>query len=257
MDRRCRFELQPASSTSVDRVVRVIERVKINGFRCLRDVDFTPRLTRNILVGPNASGKSTVLDAIGLALTGRLNGRPAAEVLNPFWFNLNVVSDFFAERKAGETVAPPTIKIELFLKDTDELQRLVGVHHSLADSTSRPGIILEVVPNPEFTDELERQLADGMLLPTEYYMTSWRHFGDGELYGKPKALSTATIDARTVRSFAGIDFHMKQILDEHLSAEDKAQIAVDFRTVKLDMEKRHLSEINESLSDGDFTLGPE
>ncbi len=235
----------------------MIERVRIKGFRCLRDVDFKPRPTRNILVGPNASGKSTVLDAIGLALTGRLNGRPAAEALNPFWFNLEVVRDFFAKRKIGEALAPPTIKIELFLKDRDELQRLVGVHHSLADSTSQPGISFEVVPNPEFKDELEQQIDGGELLPTEYYMTIWRHFGDGLLYGRPKAISTAIIDGRTIRSLAGIDFHMKQILDEHLSAEDKAQIAVDFRTVKLGMEKQHLSEINESLRKDDFTLGPE
>lgn len=235
----------------------MIERVRINGFRCLRDVDFKPRPTRNILVGPNASGKSTVLDAIGLALTGRLNGRPAAEALNPFWFNLGIVRDFFAGRKAGEAVAPPTIKIELFLKDQDELQRLVGVHHSLGDSSSHPGITFEVFPNPEFVNELEQQLVDGELLPTEYYMTSWRNFGDGPLYARPKAISTAIIDGRTIRSFAGIDFHMKQILDEHLSAEDKAQIAVDFRTVKLEMEKKHLSEINDSLATDDFTLGPE
>jgi hypothetical protein len=237
----------------------------------LRDVDFEPRPLRNILVGPNASGKSTMLDAIGLALTGRLNGRPAAEALNPFWFNLNVVNDFFAQRRAGETVPLPTITIEIFLKDSDELQRLVGAHHSLANSTSQPGIIFEVVPNSDFADELEGHLtrsdqdpadeseprpAGGELLPTEYYLTSWRHFGDGVLYGKPKAISTATIDGQTIRTFAGVDFHMKQILDEHLGAEDKAKMAVDFRTMKHDMEKKHLSEINESLNEDNLTLGP-
>ncbi|GAF46483.1 AAA family ATPase [Rhodococcus wratislaviensis] len=77
----------------------------------------------NILVGENEAGKSTLLEAIGLALTGRVNGRAAAEELNPFWFNQENVGEFFRDRQSGKPVAPPEIRIEIFLEDREEFQR--------------------------------------------------------------------------------------------------------------------------------------
>jgi len=83
------------------------------------------------MVGENESGKSTLLEALGLALTGRINGRPAAEELNPFWFTRTVASEFFKQRAQGNPVALPEIAIEVFLADRDEFQRnLYGAHNS-------------------------------------------------------------------------------------------------------------------------------
>ena len=49
----------------------------------------------NIIVGNNDAGKSTLLEAISLVLNGRLNGRWIGDELNPYWFNTEVVRDFF------------------------------------------------------------------------------------------------------------------------------------------------------------------
>jgi putative ATP-dependent endonuclease of OLD family len=57
----------------------MIERVVIRGYRCFKLLDFEPNARLNIVVGDNAAGKSTLLEAIGLALTGRSNGRWAGE----------------------------------------------------------------------------------------------------------------------------------------------------------------------------------
>ena len=70
----------------------------------------------NIVVGDNESGKSTLLEAIALALTGRINERqPASEELNPFWFHRHSVLDFFANHGTDNASAPPEILIELYL----------------------------------------------------------------------------------------------------------------------------------------------
>jgi putative ATP-dependent endonuclease of the OLD family len=52
-------------------------------------------------VGANESGKSTFMDAVALALTGRINGRSVSEELNPHWFNSDVVAKYVQERKSG------------------------------------------------------------------------------------------------------------------------------------------------------------
>jgi predicted ATP-dependent endonuclease of OLD family len=49
----------------------VIERVRVVGYRKFRELNFEPHQRLNILVGDNDAGKSTLLEAITLALTGQ------------------------------------------------------------------------------------------------------------------------------------------------------------------------------------------
>ena len=53
-----------------------IQRVVIENYRCLKKADVTFNPQMNVIVGKNECGKSTLLEAIHLALTGQLNGRP-------------------------------------------------------------------------------------------------------------------------------------------------------------------------------------
>ena len=62
----------------------MIEKIRIAGYRKFRDITLRPHPNFNIMVGENEAGKSTLLEALGLALTGRLNGRPAVDELNPY-----------------------------------------------------------------------------------------------------------------------------------------------------------------------------
>ena len=57
----------------------VITRVQIRGYRRFQDFTFKPEAGTNIIVGGNEAGKSTLLEAMTLALTGRVNGVRAAE----------------------------------------------------------------------------------------------------------------------------------------------------------------------------------
>ncbi len=61
-----------------------VTRVIIKNYRCLGSVDVQLNKGMNIIVGDNEAGKSTFLEAIHLALTGLLYGRPAAYELAPF-----------------------------------------------------------------------------------------------------------------------------------------------------------------------------
>ena len=100
----------------------MITRIIISGYRCFKHLDFVPQPTINLIVGANEAGKSTLLEAIELGLTGRINGRWATEELNPFWFHRPSALAYFAQR-AGKTIALPEISIELYLSpQIDALQ---------------------------------------------------------------------------------------------------------------------------------------
>ena len=59
-----------------------IERVIVKNYRALRSADITLDPELNVIVGDNESGKSTLLEAINLALRCQLNRRPAAYELH-------------------------------------------------------------------------------------------------------------------------------------------------------------------------------
>ncbi|MCF2571113.1 ATP-dependent nuclease [Brevibacterium sp. UCMA 11754] len=227
----------------------MIEKVRIRGYRIFRDETFFPQAKLNILVGDNESGKSSLLEAIGLALTGRVNGRRAAEELNPYWFNSKLVAEFFEARAAGDPVAPPTIDIEVFLENRDEFARhLLGAHNSDMPVHESAGVRMRIEPDADYAEEMEQHLESGsVILPVEYYSVDWRTFKDGVLTKRPKELTTAIIDSRTIRSNNGVDWHLRHILSDHLKPEDKAQVSLAFRTVKEEMTRQHLASVNEGM----------
>ncbi len=66
-----------------------------------------PNAGTNIVVGDNESGKSSLLEAVSLALTGRINGRWAQDELNPYWFNATAVTNYFASLSTEVPLLPP------------------------------------------------------------------------------------------------------------------------------------------------------
>lgn len=227
----------------------MIEKVRIRGYRKFRDLTFEPHPKFNILVGENESGKSTLLEAIGLALTGRVNGRPASEELNPFWFNQDNVGAFFQARADERRVAPPTIDIEVFLADRDEFARhLLGAHNSDFPTRECAGVRLRVEPDPEYGAEIEKHLdSETAIIPVEYYRVDWRSFSDQILTARPKELKTAIIDSRTIRSSNGVDFHLRQILNDHFESDVKAEVSLAFRMAKEQMTNTHLGAVNAKM----------
>lgn len=234
----------------------MLKRLVIRGYRRYQDLTFEPHASFNILVGDNDAGKSTILEAINLALTGRINGRQATEELHPFWFNQVQVAEFFAARKGGKAVAAPEILIEVTLEDRDDLARLSGAVNSYVPSTTLPGVTMRVRVDPEYSVEFEQFVAETMVevLPVEYYRIDWSSFQGSTLTQRPKQLSTALIDSRTVRSGTGVDYHLKQILNDHLSPEDRAKVSVAFREVKAAMTDDHLKKISATLSEREGSL---
>lgn len=95
---------------SLDPVPRpYIERLRVTGFRCIQDASLllTPL---HALVGPNDSGKSTILDAIAL-LSAEAHGLDGTEV-TAFWkaHALIARADGLASNKLNSAVSPDTVE---------------------------------------------------------------------------------------------------------------------------------------------------
>ncbi|WP_254305543.1 AAA family ATPase [Sphingopyxis sp. BSNA05] len=195
-----------------------IERVIVKNYRTLKDVDIELNPDLNIIVGDNEAGKSTLLEAINLALNCQLNRRPALYELHPFLFNVQTVARFIAGLKNGENLAPPKVLIELFLTDDDGLAPLKGTNNSLGKNAC--GISLSIELDFEnFADEYKEYIEDRDNLnsiPVEYYHIVWDTFAGNPIRAQGKPISCTLIDPSAITNNYGAHKYVMEIVRDYL-----------------------------------------
>ncbi|ANN57535.1 ATP-dependent endonuclease [Mesorhizobium loti NZP2037] len=210
-----------------------IERVVVENYRCLRRADVVLNASLNILVGDNECGKSTLLEAIHLALTGQLGGRPIATELHPYLFNTEAVTEFIDSYLRKQGVPPPAIMIEIYLAYEKQLASLKGTNNSRKEDTS--GIKMSIELNQDFAEEFEAYVADPTAmrtLPVEYYVVRWQHFGDTDVLARTIPFKSSFVDASTIRNNTSANRYVIDILKEGLSARDQVDLALSYRIMK-------------------------
>ena len=93
-----------------------INKIKINSYGKLKEKEIKLKDGINIIYGKNESGKSTILEAIHVALTGMYAGRNIRNQLSTYLFNREAVEEYLASVKNEQPIAPPEIMIELYFK---------------------------------------------------------------------------------------------------------------------------------------------
>jgi len=234
----------------------MIDRVIVRGYRIFRDFEFEPNAGTNIIVGDNESGKSTLLEAIALALTGRVGGRWAQDELNPYWFNQQDVAAYFDSLATDKPIAPPEILIELYLTDKDDdLQPMLGAYNSRQEKV--PGVRMHIAPNPDYAQEFSDYMSSEdrpSILPTEWYAVDWREFSDERLTRRPKRLGVSIIDSRTIRSTAGVDYHTREMLTEFIEPKERAEVAVAHRKARHTISTGTLAPVNQRIAEESKSL---
>ncbi|PVE22714.1 ATP-dependent endonuclease [Microvirga sp. KLBC 81] len=228
-----------------------ISRVIVNNYRCLKtaDIELNPGL--NIVVGNNECGKSTLLEAIDLALTGQLNGRPIQTELHPHLFNSEAVATYINALIAKTPVAPPAILIELYFEDNSALTKLKGINNTA--KVDLPGVALSIEFNPEFGDELASYVANPSLirtLPIEYYKVSWRSFAENPITSsRTIPIKPSFIDASTIRNNAAASRYVVDLMKDSLSKGQKVDLALSYRMMKDEfLNNEKVRAVNEALA---------
>lgn len=198
-----------------------ITKIKVNGFRALKDVSVGFNPGCNVIVGDNEAGKSTLLEAINLALTNQINGRNINFDLHPFLFNQGEVSDYVTKLQAGENPEPPEIEIEVFFNDDGEFATLKGINNSLKEDV--PGLRLRIELNDSYRGEFAAYIAEPdqiVTIPVEFYRVVWRSFAGADLSPRTRPLKTALIDTGDLRYSAGPQKYVLETVSDFLEESD-------------------------------------
>jgi len=209
-----------------------INKINIENYKCFQGkftLEFDPNV--NILVGNNESGKSTILEAVNLALTGLLNGRYLKNELSPYLFNCQVVLDYIQSLSRADKQAPPYIGIEIFF-DCDGGARFKGNGNS--EKIDACGLSLKIEFDPDYQAEYEELIKAGNLkaVPIEYYRISWHSFAREAITSRSIPLKSVLIDSSSTRYQNGSDVYISRIIHADLEDSDKAAISQEYRKMK-------------------------
>jgi putative ATP-dependent endonuclease of the OLD family len=210
-----------------------IERIKIKNFKCFEN-EFSLELNKelNIIVGDNEAGKSTILEAVNLALSGWFKGKYIHNELTQYIFNQKTIEKYLNSLQIENPIAPPKISIEIFLS-TDSPQIFRGTNNS--ERKDLIGFTFKVEFDQKYNDEYELLLKEKSIhsLPIEYYQYFWESFAhDENVTPKLFPIKAAFIDSTSSKSQNGSDLYISQIIKNHLDTKDIVDVSQAHRKMK-------------------------
>ena len=227
-----------------------ISKIKIMNFKCYKGIfELDLNQGMNILVGDNEAGKSTILEAINLSLTGMLNGKSIWNELSQYLFNRDVVNEYIVGINSDIIPNLPYILIEIYFggNDTPLLQ---GNDNTDKDNTAQ-GFYLKIAFNDKYSDEYEALVKSNGVksLPIEYYDIVWTTFARDIVTTRSIPYKSSLIDSSNCRCQSGTDLYLSRIIKGNLETEDITSIAQAHRKMRDSfMEDESIKEINQKIN---------
>lgn len=209
-----------------------IKKINIENYKCfygLSSFDFNEGL--NILVGNNEAGKSTILEAINLALTGVVNGRYLKNELSQYLFNHIIVSEYITSLTTHKKLSPPHISIEVFFRG-DDFPEFEGTLNKQKEKAS--GVLFTIEFDEDYKSEYEALITTGEIstIPIEYYHIKWRSFSRENVTARSIPLKSVLIDSSSNRYQNGSDIYLSRIIRNDLDDKEKAELSQAYRKMK-------------------------
>ena len=220
-----------------------ITKIKLLNFKRYEtfEVAFDDKI--NLLIGDNEAGKSTILTAIDLVISGSRN---KVETIGlEYLFNSSVIEIFLKSDK--DLTKMPMLEIELFLKLNNE--ETDGKNNS--DRIDSNGLKLICKPNNDYSKEIKQILQNpNCVFPFEFYSIEFKTFADLPYSGYKKYLKHIFIDNSQMSSEYAMKEYVKDIYNSSIiSTNEKHKHQNDYRTHKENFKNNAFEGINNRLGD--------
>ncbi len=210
----------------------IIKKLKIENFKCFNG-EFVLELSKglNVLVGNNEAGKSTILEAVHLALTGLLNGKFIRNELTQYLFNNEVVNKYIDDLDQGRKPELPYVLIEIYIEGND-LAFLYGNGNS--EKINGYGISFRIAFDDKYQAEYEQLIRKEKVktLPIEYYDIFWATFAREQITARSIPLKSAMIDSTSNRYQNGSDIYISRIIKDNLEPDDVVEVSQAHRNMR-------------------------
>ena len=209
-----------------------IDRLIIKNYKLFKNVAICMNSDVNIFVGENDSGKTTILEALNMVLSGKISGGSPISRLNLDWFNKESRNEFIKAIEAGETPDPPNIEIESYLsseEDERQIKYYKGTNNSLHEDVE--GIKIEIKFDESYCSEYKQLLTEQKIndIPIEFYRVEFRSFACPDNYYRYTAKKIASIDTTKKDYGTVLNRFVAGSISEYLSDKDMTDLRHAYR----------------------------
>jgi putative ATP-dependent endonuclease of OLD family len=210
-----------------------IEKIKIKNFKCFKEkFELILNENVNIIVGENEAGKSTIIEAINLTLSGWFKGRYIHNELNEYIFNKETIKEYILSLLTETPLSPPSIKIEIFLS-ADAPSLFKGDQNS--ERTDSIGLSFNIEFDEKYLPEYQILIQSESIksLPIEYYNFYWESFArDERITPRLIPIKPALIDSSNGRLQNGSDIYISRIIKDFLDQKEIVDVSQAHRKMK-------------------------
>lgn len=209
-----------------------LEAIHIVGFKRFQagiTVELNER--NNVLVGDNCIGKSTILEAIHLALSGKFRNEPIGRAISPYLFNTDAIAKFIATSGTPDCILPE-IRIEAYLGGVEKGE-LVDFEGAINSKHERlVGFALTISPDRAYASDLYDKVRSESFqsLPVEYYSPTWMTFSNAPTSLQRLPIRSALINPGGEWGAIAVDERAVRSIVECLDPDICRSIAGDVRT---------------------------
>lgn len=228
--------------------MKTITKIILSNFKRFKHFEFDADPKLNILIGDNEAGKSSVLTALDLILSG---SRSKVETLGlETLFNIDVIDDFLNGPKKIENL--PILFVDVYLSaQTDPV--LNGKNNST--DTECDGLRLECKPIDEYSKEIKEILnGAGSNFPFEYYSIKFMTFSGEPYNGYRKFLKHLLIDSSQISNEYATREYTKSIYASNATVLDRNKYENQYRMNKGEFRDTALAVMNEKLIEYKFSI---
>jgi putative ATP-dependent endonuclease of OLD family len=228
--------------------MKIIKKIKLHNFKRFQNfsVEFDDKL--NLLIGDNESGKSSILLAIDIVLSGSRSKIETIGLDNIF--NLKTIQDFLASEKRYQDL--PKLFVEVYLNDQNNID-LNGKYNS--EERTCDGLILMCVPNDDLSKEIKEILQqEEPNFPFEYYSIIFKTFSGEPYTGYRKFLKHIMIDNTQISSEYATREWVKAMYNSNVVEAEKNKHQNEYRKYKEEFKNNVLADLNHRIMDYSFTI---
>lgn len=228
--------------------MKAISRIKLHNFKRFRDFEVPLDEKLNILVGENESGKSSILTAINLVLSGSRNQVEKIGVER--LLNSQTAEEFLASEKKYDDL--PVMYVELWLNEQNNFE-LRGKNNS--EYVEYDGLCMECAPIDTLSGEIKEILeSDDINFPYEYYAVTFSTFQGDQYTGYKKYLKHIVIDTALIGNDYAIREYIGGMYENYVEGPEKHKHQNEYRKAKNDFRDTSLATLNDRVEGYSFSV---